>query len=153
MKLILQRVSSASVKVDDEVVGKIDTGLMVLVGFGKEDEEYLGSSPEKLFDTAANKLVNLRIFENSDGNLDHSLHDVNGDILLIPQFTLYGKAKKGRRPDFTDALHPDQARQAFSDFRSHLSSALDKPVPGGVFGADMSVSLVNEGPLTLSLDF
>lgn len=153
MKLILQRVSSASVVVDQKIVGNIGSGLMILTGFGKEDEQRLSNNPIQLFDKAAQKIANLRIFENSDGNLDHSLLDVDGDVLLVPQFTLYGKASKGRRPDFTDALHPDMARQAFLDFREHLAAVLDKPVPSGVFGANMSVSLVNEGPLTLSLEF
>ena len=98
-------------------------------------------------------MVNLRIFSNAEGKLDHSVRDIGGEVLAVPQFTLYGKSLKGRRPDFTDALDPAIASPAFGAFRRALSTALGMPVPGGVFGADMQVALVNDGPLTLSFEF
>ncbi len=154
MKLLLQRVTQAKVTVDHQVTGEIERGILVFVGFGQVDEPLveantLSTSIEK----ACAKIVNLRIFSNSDGKLDHSALDVDAGILLVPQFTLYGKSEKGRRPDFTNAMQPAMAEQAFNSFQETLSKQLGKSVEAGVFGADMAVSLVNDGPFTLQLTF
>lgn len=149
MRILLQRVCTAAVEVGDERVAEIGPGLLLLVGFGKVDA---GNWQSKI-DRVAEKLANLRVFANDQGKLDFSVVDIRGDILAVPQFTLYGKNLKGRRPDFTDALDPAVASLAFDDFRAALETALGKPVPAGVFGADMQVTLVNDGPLTLPFEF
>ena len=149
MRILLQRVRSASVDIDADRVAEIGPGLLLLTGFGEVDAE---DWPQKI-GRVADKLVNLRIFSNEHGKLDHSVIDTGGDVLAVPQFTLYGKSLKGRRPDFTDALNPVVATTAFDGFREALQGALGKNVPAGVFGADMHVSLVNDGPLTLSFEF
>ena len=149
MRVLLQRVRTASVETGGEQVAKIGPGLLLLVGFGEADR---GDWQSKI-DRAAEKLVNLRVFANDRGRLDHSVVDTRGDILAVPQFTLYGKSHKGRRPDFTDAMDPAVASPAFDAFRAALESALGKTVPAGVFGAEMQVTLVNDGPLTLQFEF
>ena len=149
MRVLLQRVASASVTVDGEITGKIEQGLLLLVGFGECDRDDADSKITK----ACDKLVNLRVFENEQGKLDHSVIDLSGAILAVPQFTLYGKSLKGRRPDFTDALQPALATLVFDKFTSQLGEVLGKPVATGVFGANMQVALVNDGPLTLHFDF
>ncbi len=148
MKILLQRVHSASVDIDSECVAAIGPGLLLLVGFGKVDAD----SWQPKVAHAAKKLVNLRIFPNDRGHLDHSVVAIHGDILAVPQFTLYGNSHKGRRPDFTDALIPSMASTAFDAFRAALENTLCKPVPAGVFGARMRVHLVNDGPFTLALE-
>ena len=149
MRVLLQRVRTASVETGGEQVARIGPGLLLLVGFGETDH---GDWQAKI-GRAAHKLVNLRVFGNDRGKLDLSVLDIRGDILAVPQFTLYGKSHKGRRPDFTDAMDPAVAAPAFDAFRAALESALGKRVPAGVFGADMQVSLVNDGPLTLPFEF
>ncbi len=149
MRVLLQRVRTASVETGGEQVAKIGPGLLLLVGFGEADR---GDWQSKI-GRAAEKLVNLRVFANDRGRLDHSVVDIQGDILAVPQFTLYGKSHKGRRPDFTDAMDPAVASPAFDAFRTALESALGKTVPAGVFGAEMQVTLVNDGPLTLQFEF
>jgi D-tyrosyl-tRNA(Tyr) deacylase len=149
MRIILQRVSHASVVVDQKTIASINEGLLLLTGFGECDR---GEIDQKIV-AACNKIIHLRVFSNSAGKLDHSLVDISGEILLVPQFTLYGKSLKGRRPDFTDALSPDVAEPAFNQFRQLLSDSLERPVAAGQFGTDMQVSLVNDGPLTLQFDF
>ncbi len=149
MRILLQRVRTASVETGGEQVAIIGPGLLLLVGFGETDN----SDWQLKIGRAAEKLVNLRIFANDRGRLDHSVVDIRGDILAVPQFTLYGKSHKGRRPDFTDAMDPAGASPAFDAFRTALESALGKTVPAGVFGADMQVALVNDGPLTLQFEF
>ncbi len=149
MRVLLQRVSKASVAVDNRTVGEIGPGLLLLVGFGQEDRELISIKVKK----ACDKLLNLRIFSNTDGKLDHSVVEIKGDILAVPQFTLYGKSLKGRRPDFTDALAPDAASIAFDLFASNIGAALESPIQTGIFGADMKVSLINDGPLTLHFEF
>lgn len=149
MKVLLQRVTSAHVQIEGETVGKIGGGLLLLAGFGEPDRDGVDEKLQK----ASDKMLNLRVFSNPEGKLDFSVKDTGGDVLLVPQFTLYGKSLKGRRPDFTDALEPALATAAFDRFRSTLSVGLGKPVPAGIFGADMQVSLVNDGPLTLMFEF
>lgn len=149
MRVLLQRVRSASVDIGAERVAEIGPGLLLLTGFGEVDAEDWASKIGR----AAEKLGNLRVFSNAQGKLDHSVIDTGGDILVVPQFTLYGKSLKGRRPDFTDALDPAVASPAFDGFRGALQDVLGKAVPAGVFGADMQVALVNDGPLTLPFEF
>ncbi|CAM3731126.1 D-aminoacyl-tRNA deacylase [Cohnella lubricantis] len=144
MRVVLQRVSEASVRVDEAVVGEIGHGLMLLVGIKQEDAEA---------DLAwmADKLAGLRIFEDDDGKLNLSLADVGGAILSVSQFTLYGDCRKGRRPNFMAAARPEIASELYDRFNDMLRSKGFR-VETGVFGAMMDVSLVNDGPVTLILD-
>ncbi len=142
MKLVVQRVTKASVEVEDEIVGKIDEGLMVLVGFGQNDST-------KEADFLAKKLVKLRIFEDDHDRMNLSVKDINGKILLIPQFTLYASTKKNR-PSFHRALNPDKATELFDYFCNKCSEEIH--VEKGVFGAHMNVSLLNYGPVTIILE-
>ena len=146
MKILLQRVNRASVTVAGELVGQIDRGLLLLVGFGRNDTE-----PDLV--RARDKIINLRLFSNENNKLDRSLLDIGGAILAIPQFTLYGQTRKGRRPDFTDSLDPDLAETHFDSFIQLLHQTTVINVKSGVFGAEMAVSLVNDGPFTLMLEY
>ncbi|AFK07515.1 MULTISPECIES: D-aminoacyl-tRNA deacylase [Mesotoga] len=143
MRAVVQRVSSASVVVDGKVTGKIDKGLLVLVGIGREDDE---RDVEWLVD----KTVNLRIFEDENDKMNLSLIDVSGSLLAISQFTVMGDARKGRRPSFTDAAEPEVARGLFNDFLQMASKTVR--VETGIFQAHMDVELVNSGPVTILLD-
>jgi D-aminoacyl-tRNA deacylase len=144
MKVVLQRAKNAAVSVDSEIKGKIDRGLMLLVGVTHEDTE-------KDADYLAEKIVNLRIFEDENGKMNVSLKDTEGSILSISQFTLYGDTKKGRRPNFMEAAKPDHANKMYDYFNDRLK-ALGINVQTGVFGAMMDVSFTNDGPVTLILD-
>ncbi|WP_332694260.1 D-aminoacyl-tRNA deacylase [Halalkalibacter lacteus] len=144
MRVVLQRTKESSVRVNGETVGQIDAGLTLLVGITHEDTiedvEYV-----------ADKVVNLRIFEDEGGKMNHSLKDVNGQILSISQFTLYGDCKKGRRPNFMNAAKPELAKERYDQFNDVLrTKGID--VQTGVFGAMMDVSLVNDGPVTLIVE-
>ena len=132
MKIIVQRVKKAQVSIEGQVQGKINQGLLLLVGVGPEDQE------EDL-DYAVRKLVNMRIFSDAEGKMNLSVKDIEGQILSISQFTLFADTKKGNRPAFTGAAKPDMAAQ-------------EVPVQTGIFGADMQVELVNDGPVTIILD-
>lgn len=142
MKLVVQRVTHASVEVDSNITGKIDEGLMVLVGFGENDTT-------KECDYLARKLAKLRVFEDDDGKMNRSVLDINGKLLLVPQFTLYGKVKKFR-PSFHRALTPDKATELFDYFVEKCREHVD--VETGVFGAFMKVDLLNNGPVTILLE-
>ncbi len=142
MKLVVQRVTHASVEVDGEITGKIDEGLMALVGFGENDGE-------KEADYLARKLAKLRVFPDEDGRMNKSVLDINGKLLLVPQFTLYGKVKK-YRPSFHRALAPDKATELFDYFVGKCSEYVE--VETGVFGAFMKVDLLNNGPVTILLE-
>ena len=144
MRLVIQKVSQSSVKIDGKIVGAIEKGYMVLVGITNGDDETL---VEKMVD----KLVNLRIFEDENDKLNLSLLDVNGSILSISQFTLYANCKKGRRPSFIDAAKPDVSSPLYDYFNKMLDKNGAK-VERGVFGAMMEVSLINDGPVTIILD-
>ncbi|MGI6198485.1 MAG: D-aminoacyl-tRNA deacylase [Candidatus Cloacimonadaceae bacterium] len=145
MRVILQRVLKASVSVEGKVVGAIRDGLLLFVGFGREDEE-------EVLDTAVDKILNLRIFSDENGKLNRSLLDENYSILAISQFTLYANCTRGRRPDFTKAAQPDKASHLFELFKTKLK---EKGVhtESGIFAADMLVELINDGPVTISLEF
>lgn len=144
MRLVIQRVSKASCTVEGKITGAVDDGYMVLVGFGLDDDK---SVVEKM----AGKLSKLRIFEDEEGKINRSIYDVGGKILSISQFTLYADCKKGNRPSFSDALGGEKAIELYRYFNECLRN-LNLEVEEGVFGADMKISLVNEGPVTIILD-
>ena len=144
MKVVLQRVSEARVTVENQVVGEIGAGLMLLVGVGQEDTE------QDLV-WMADKLAGLRIFEDDAGKMNLSVEDVKGSILSVSQFTLYGDCRKGRRPNFMGAAKPELAESFYEQFNDRLR-ARGLRVETGRFGAMMDVSLVNDGPVTLILD-
>lgn len=144
MRAVIQRVSQASVTVEGQVVGAIDAGDLVLLGVGQGDLEADA-------DYMAEKIANLRIFEDAEGKMNLSLLDVNGSALVISQFTLYGDARKGRRPGFSDAAPPEEANRLYEYFCDRLAG-YSIFVARGVFQAHMEVALVNQGPVTLLLD-
>lgn len=144
MKLLIQRSKEASVMVNDTIVGKINHGLVVLVGFTNTDTE-------KEIDYLIDKLIHLRIFDDVDGVMNRSLLDVDGEILSISQFTLYADTKKGRRPSYVNALSGDKASVLYELFNQKLKEKNIK-LETGLFGADMQVSLINDGPVTILLE-
>lgn len=144
MKLVIQRVLNSSCKVDGNITGQIEKGFMVLVGFGQDDTK-------EIIEKMANKLVKLRIFDDENDHINLSLNDVGGTILSISQFTLYADCKKGNRPSFVNALSGDKAIEFYKYFNEYLRS-LGYKVEEGIFGADMKISLVNDGPVTIILD-
>ena len=144
MRLVIQKVSSSNVKINNEVVGSIDKGFMVLVGITDSDNKMI-------VDKMVDKLINLRIFEDENDKLNLSLLDVKGSILSISQFTLYANCKKGRRPSFIEAAKPDISKPLYEYFNQQLKE-IGVMVESGVFGAMMEVSLVNDGPVTIILD-
>jgi len=144
MKIVLQRVSSASVKVDNEIVGSIDHGMLLLIGFSSSDTE------ESILPTLE-KIVKLRIFSDEEGKMNKSVLDVNGSALLVSQFTLYADTKKGNRPSFIEAARPEQAIPLYEFFIAEMKKRISK-VETGIFGADMKVELVNHGPVTIVFD-
>ncbi|WP_295722781.1 D-aminoacyl-tRNA deacylase [uncultured Methanobrevibacter sp.] len=143
MKLVVQRVKSASVEVDGKIIGEINKGYMVLVGFSSKDTE-------KEVDYMANKLVKLRIFEDETGNMNLPVNDVEGEVLLVPQFTLYGDTHKHNRPSFHKAKKSDEASKLFDDFVLKCRKTMN--VQTGQFGAYMQVELVNDGPVTILIE-
>jgi D-tyrosyl-tRNA(Tyr) deacylase len=145
MRVIVQRVSAASVAVGGEIVGKIGAGLLVLAGFEEADSE-------ADLDWMAGKLVRLRLFADADGVMNRSVQESGGEILAVSQFTLYAAVKKGNRPSWSRAARGDVSQPLFERFVAKLGYELGRPVPTGVFGADMQVSLINDGPVTVSID-
>jgi len=145
MRLVIQRVTEASVKVDGEIVGAIQNGLMILVGIedadSQEDIEWLAA-----------KVSNLRIFDDAEGVMNLSVKEVQGDILLISQFTLHASTKKGNRPSYINASKPPIAVPLYEAMIQQLENELGKPIQTGKFGADMKVSLLNNGPVTIIMD-
>ena len=144
MRAVVQRVSEASVTVDGQVVGAIGPGLLVLAAVGDGDGD-------NALAWMADKLVNLRIFQDDEGKMNRSLLDIGGAILAVSQFTLYGDCRKGRRPSFVHAAPPDEARSLFEQFVEHLRGT-GVEVATGVFQAHMDVRLCNDGPVTVMLD-
>lgn len=144
MKLVVQRVSHSSVTIDDKICGEIDNGFMVLVGFQESDTK-------EIVDKMIDKLIHLRVFEDAQGKLNLSLLDINGSILSISQFTLYANCKKGRRPSFIDAAKSDHASPLYDYFNDCIKEK-EIIVQTGIFGADMKVNLINDGPVTIILD-
>ena len=145
MRVVVQRVRAVSVAVDGKICGEIGSGLLVLAGFEEAD----GDSD---LDWMAGKIVRTRIFADEEGTMNRSVLDAGGDILAVSQFTLYASLRKGNRPSWSRAARGDVSRPLFERFVEKLAAELGKPVPTGVFGADMQVQLVNDGPVTLSID-
>ena len=144
MKLLIQRVNHAPVCVDGEIVGKIGKGFLVFVGVGQNDTR-------EIADKYLKKMLGLRIFEDQNGKTNLSLKDVNGELLMVSQFTLYANCRHGNRPGFTDAGAPDMANELYE----YMLNEAAKQVPvveHGIFGADMKISLENDGPFTIILD-
>jgi D-tyrosyl-tRNA(Tyr) deacylase len=144
MRAVVQRVSRASVTVEGKLTGEIARGLMILIGVGRDDTSAVGL-------TMAEKIANLRIFEDNEGKMTRSLLDVKGSALVVSQFTLYGDSRGQRRPSFIAAAPPEQAKKLYEEFTEALRR-LGVTVATGVFQAMMSVELVNEGPVTILLD-
>lgn len=144
MKIVIQRVSEASVKVDGKIVGEIGKGLMLLVGIDENDEKTDA-------DWLVQKILNLRIFGDEDDKLNLSVKDISGEILCISQFTLIADYKKGNRPSFIKAAKPDKAVPLFDYFKEEMAKSGLK-TESGIFGADMKVSLINDGPVTIVMD-
>ena len=145
MRAILQRVTQASVTVDDKITGSIKTGLLILLGIEDADTD---DDITKL----SSKIVNLRIFNDAKGVMNLSIKEVNGEILLVSQFTLYADSKKGNRPSYIRASKPPIAIPLYEKMITALSNGLGKQVQTGIFGADMKVALVNDGPVTIFID-
>ncbi len=144
MKIVLQRVSEANVKVDNQIVGAIEKGLMLLIGVDETDESYDA-------DWLVKKIIDVRVFSDDDGKMNHSVKDIDGEILCISQFTLISDYKKGNRPSYIKAAKPDKAIPLFEYFKDELKNSGLK-IESGIFGADMKVSLINDGPVTLVFD-
>ncbi len=144
MKIVVQRVTSSSVEVKNKTVGKINKGLMVLVGFTENDNvdtiKYM-----------VNKILNLRIFDDENQVMNLSVKDINGEILSISQFTLYGDARKGNRPSYINALKGEEATKLYDIFNEELRKSNLK-IETGIFGEDMKVSLINDGPITIIIE-
>lgn len=144
MRAVIQRVTEASVEVENKIVSSIGRGLVVLLGVGTSDKEGIH---EKL----ADKIVNLRIFDDKFGKMNFSLLDIKGDLLLVSQFTLFSEIKRGRRPSFTEAADSKNALKLFNEFSDYIET-YNINVARGVFGEDMKVSLCNSGPVTIVID-
>lgn len=145
MIAVIQRASEASVRVDGEVIGVIDGGFLVLLGIGNEDGEEDISWLSK-------KIIGLRVFSDDEDKMNLDIKQVDGGILLISQFTLMASTKKGNRPSYINAAHPDFAKPLYEKMIIQLSKELGKEIQTGEFGADMKVSLINDGPVTISID-
>lgn len=145
MRLVLQRVSSASVTVDGSITGQIGTGFMILAGIEGEDT---------LDDLTwlVQKVTQMRVFSDADGKMNLSVKDVGGDLLVVSQFTLHASTKKGNRPSFIRAARPEVAIPLYEQFLALLEAEMGRPVARGIFGADMKVALVNDGPVTICID-
>lgn len=145
MKTVIQRCSQASVSIDNRTVSSIAKGMMILVGFQSDDTE------EDL-DWMVKKIVQLRIFDDESGVMNLGIREVGGDILVVSQFTLMASTKKGNRPSYILAAPPSISVPLYEQFKEKLSIQLEKPVSSGIFGADMQVALVNDGPVTILID-
>ena len=144
MKFLIQRVSKADVKVENKTVGEINKGLVVLIGIGEEDTKQKA-------DEMIRKLINLRIFEDENEKMNLSIKDVNGELLLISQFTLYADTSRGNRPSFINAAKPEYANELYEYIIEKAKQEIDV-VEKGVFGANMQVTLTNDGPVTIMLE-
>ena len=145
MRAVIQRVSGASVIIENEIIARIEIGLVILLGIeiddNTEDVKWL-----------ANKTSQLRIFSDIEGKMNNSITDVNGAVIVVSQFTLHAKTKKGNRPSYIKAARPEQAITLYELFKEELSQLIGKKVQSGVFGANMQVSLINDGPVTIIID-
>ncbi|MBT6808282.1 MAG: D-tyrosyl-tRNA(Tyr) deacylase [Flavobacteriales bacterium] len=145
MRGVIQRVSQASVNIDEKKVASINEGLLILLGIEtqdtKEDADWL-----------ANKISTLRIFSDSEGKMNKSVTEVDGEVIVVSQFTLHAKTKKGNRPSYIKAARPEQSIPLYEQFKKDLSEAIGNQVQSGEFGADMQVTLINDGPVTIIID-
>lgn len=144
MKVVIQRVTSSNVKVDGKIVGEINQGLNILLGVLKDDTK---EDIQKLI----NKIINLRIFSDENGKMNKSIQDIDGELLVISQFTLAGNCKKGRRPSFDNSASPDIAKNYYEEFINQAKQYI-KNVQSGIFAASMEVNIINDGPVTFILD-
>ena len=145
MRIVLQRVKHASVTIDGKINGKIDKGFLALIGFEETDDE-------SMLIPMAQKMTGLRVFEDENEKMNLSLSDIGGDILAVSQFTLYADCKKGRRPSFAAAMEPSRAEDYYNKFVDICAGITGKKIETGIFGADMKVELLNDGPVTIILD-
>ena len=145
MRVVIQRVKKASVKVGGNIVSEISRGLVVLLGVAPQDTS-------EDIEWLTNKIVQLRIFPNNSGNMNQSVQDIGGGVIVVSQFTLYASTKKGNRPSFMNSARPDIAKPLYEEFVNKLEVRLSKKVGTGVFGADMEVALINDGPVTITID-
>ena len=145
MRIIIQRVSSASVEVDSNTIASIQKGFLILLGIEADD-----SAEDSTW--LVQKISSIRIFPDDDGKMNRDILEAQGDIIVVSQFTLHASTKKGNRPSFIRAARPEQAIPLYEDFVKQLEAALNKKVGTGVFGADMKVALLNDGPVTISMD-
>ena len=145
MKVVLQRVNQASVTIDNQTVAKIEQGLLVLVGIVEEDTQ-------EDINWLVNKIMNCRIFSDENGVMNKSVKDIDGDVIVVSQFTLHASTKKGNRPSYIKAAKPDVAIPLYESFIKICEADLQKPIQTGQFGADMKVALVNDGPVTILID-
>jgi D-tyrosyl-tRNA(Tyr) deacylase len=145
MKVIIQRVSKASVTIDNKIKSKIGAGLLILLGIEELDTK-------EDIDWLCGKITKLRIFGDENGTMNLSIKDIDGDIILVSQFTLHASTKKGNRPSFIKAAKPEIAIPLYKQFIIQIEKEIEKPIQTGVFGADMKVELVNDGPVTIQMD-
>ena len=145
MKAVIQRVSKASVTIDNKVVANIELGLLILLGITHDDSE-------EDIKWLSNKIVNLRVFNDANNVMNTSVKDSEGDIIVVSQFTLHAYTKKGNRPSYIDAAKPEVAIPLYESFISEIENLLEKPIQTGKFGADMKVELLNDGPVTIIID-
>ncbi|MEA4985526.1 D-aminoacyl-tRNA deacylase [bioreactor metagenome] len=145
MRVVIQRVREASVAINGKINGRVGTGLLVLLGIEEADNQTDA-------DWLAAKLVNLRIFDDENGVMNRSVFDINGEILVVSQFTLHASTRKGNRPSYIKAARPEQAIPLYTYFCQTLESISGKTIQTGIFGADMQVSLLNDGPVTIIID-
>ncbi len=145
MRAVIQRVSRANCSVDNKITGQIENGLLILIGIEKED------TIEDM-KWMAQKFVNLRIFNDENGLMNKSIQDIAGNILFISQFTLFAQTKKGNRPSFIRAAKPEKAQPMYIEMADYLSTLLDKKIQLGIFGADMKIDLLNDGPVTIIMN-
>lgn len=145
MRVIIQRVKNASVSIEGEKVAAIENGLLILLGIVNEDTQ-------EDIKWLSNKIINLRIFSDENGVMNSSLKDVNGDVIVVSQFTLHASTKKGNRPSYIKAAKPEVAIPLYKDFVKQVEHDLGKPIQTGQFGADMKVELLNDGPVSIIID-
>jgi len=145
MKVVIQRVSEASVMINGKVHNQINQGFVVLLGIGQTDDE-------QDINYLVQKILGLRIFSDAEGEMNCSLDEVNGEVLLISQFTLFASTKKGNRPSYIDAAHPGMAIPLYEKFIEVITASLGSRLKTGIFGADMKVRLINDGPVTIQMD-
>jgi D-aminoacyl-tRNA deacylase len=145
MRIVIQRVSSASVEVESEIIASIQKGFLILLGIETDDTTEDSS-------WLVQKIASMRIFPDDEGKMNRDILEANGDVIVVSQFTLHASTKKGNRPSFIRAARPEMAIPLYEDFVKQLEAALHKKIGTGVFGADMKVALVNDGPVTISMD-